>query len=450
MNHRKILSIAVIAVLCLLAATAFAAPQNIIILIADGWGYNHIAVTDYYEFGETGRQAYESFPVALAMSTYPAKSGYDSERAWDSFDYVQSGYTGSAAAATALSAGEKTYNGRLGVDTKKKPLKHMMQVAEDHGRATGVVSSVRLSHATPAGFIAHNVSRNNYVDIAREMLYESRADLIMGTGHPYYDDDAQPRPEDSPNSFKYVGGEDTWAELTSPDRLLGADADGDGVRDPWIYIESLTDFRALTTGSAPKRLCAIPRVYNTLQHNRSGSSTHPYSVPLNEGVPTLAEMTRGALNVLDADEDGFVLMVEGGAVDWAGHGNNAPRLVEEMIDFNDAVEAVCQWVEENSSWDETLVIVTGDHECGYLWGPDCDKDAPVWNPIPPSPAGQLPAVSWHSGTHTNSLIPMFAKGFLAEDLQARAQKTDPRRGPYLDNTDLPKTIIHALKSRPSP
>jgi alkaline phosphatase len=444
---RILTTIAVLAILCLAASCTIAqAPENVIILISDGWSDNHIAATDYYESGQTGRQVYQQFPVAVEMTTHSADGdGYDSDRAWSDFDYVASGYTDSAAAGTALSTGEKTYNGAIGVDGEKNPLNHLMDVAEDHGRATGVVSSVEFAHATPASFVAHNESRNNYVQIAREMLCDSRMDLIMGCGHPYYDDNAVRLSEDSANTFKYVGGEDTWADLTSPDRLLGADADGDGIRDPWTYIESLTDFRALTTGSAPKRLCGVPRVYKTLQCNRSGKSIAPYSVELNEGVPTLAEMTAGALNVLDADEDGFVLMVEGGAVDWASHANDTARMIEEQIDFNDAVEAVVKWIEQNSSWNETLVIVTGDHECGYLCGSGTDPDAPRWKPISPVPAGHMPAVSWHSGSHTNALIPLFAKGPLAENLAAAADKNDPRRGAYLDNTDPAAIIINALR-----
>jgi len=79
-------------------------------------------------------------------------------------------------------------------------------------------------------------------------------------------------------------------------------------------------------------------------------------------------MSIGALNVLNQDPDGFFLMIEGGAVDWMGHANDMPRYIEDQVAFNLAVASVIDWVEENSSWDETLLIVTSDHECGGIWG----------------------------------------------------------------------------------
>ncbi len=83
------------------------------------------------------------------------------------------------------------------------------------------------------------------------------------------------------------------------------------------------------------------------------SYADPYAEPLIDSVPTLEEMTRAALNIVDNDPDGFVLMVEGGAVDWAAHANHSGRVIEEEIDFNHSVEAVVEWVEKNSNWGET-------------------------------------------------------------------------------------------------
>ncbi len=146
--------------------------------------------------------------------------------------------------------------------------------------------------------------------------------------------------------------------------------------------------------------------------------------------------------MLEKDEDGFFLMVESGAVDWAGHANQTTRIVEEQLSFNDSVDAVTDWVENNSSWDETLVIVTADHETGYLAGPGAGTEK-GWTALTGT-AGQLPNVSWHSGGHTNALVPLYAKGAGAEVLTARATNWDFVRGAYLDNTDLGETIFDAL------
>jgi alkaline phosphatase len=323
------------------------------------------------------------------------------------------------------------------MDLAEEPLKHIIEYAEELGKATGVVSSVEFSHATPAGFVAHNVSRNNYAEIANEMIYDSAVDVIMGAGAPDYDNSGIP--QDPSGKEKYVGGPVTWADLTDDYMVTGADADGDGFNDVWTVIRDRSEFQSLADGVTPDRVIGIPYVYQTLQQNRSSDTfADPYVVPLTTSVPTLEEMTMAALNILDNDEDGFFLMVEGGAVDWAGHANQSGRVIEEQIDFNRAVEAVVDWVQENSNWGETLVIVTGDHETGYLTGPDSD---PNWNPIVNNGAGNLPGMEWHSGSHTNQLIPFFAKGNIARFFKACADEYDNVRGFYIDNTEIGQIII---------
>ncbi|MGB7095386.1 MAG: alkaline phosphatase, partial [Anaerolineales bacterium] len=292
------------------------------------------------------------------------------------------------------------------------------------------VTSVEWTHATPAAFVAHNVSRNNYAEIGQELIYDSAADVIMGAGHPWYGHDGQPLA--TPNTFNYVGGQTTWDELVAG--VAGGDADSDGVDDPWILIQTRAEFQALMNGPTPKRVVGTAQVYQTLQQSRSGdSNADPFVVPFTESVPTLEEMTKGALNILDDDPDGLFLMVEGGAVDWASHGNNSGRMIEEHIDFDNAVQAVLDWVQANSNWGETLLIVTGDHETGYLTGPYSD---PTWTPIVNNGAGFLPGMEWHSGNHTNSLLPLFAKGDAARMFRRFADQYDPVFGRYIDNSEL--------------
>jgi alkaline phosphatase len=424
--------------------------KNVIVLISDGMGYNQVDAADYYEFGKLGKQTYEKFPVVAGMSTFPVGSGYDPAQAWTTFDYVNKGYTDSAPAATAMSSGLKTFDGAIGyvgtstVDPAKKPVKHAIEYAEELGKATGVVSTVQLSHATPAGFVAHNPSRNNYADIAREMVMTSTVDVIMGAGNPWFDDNGQFK--SVANSYNYVGGQDTWNRLVAG--IAGNDADGDGDFDPWKLVQTRADFQDLMSGKTPDRVCGVFHAYTTANQGRGGDTkAAPYVGPRNQNVPALAEMTKGALNVLDNDKDGFVLMVEGGAVDWASHANQSGRTIEEQIDFNDAVEATISWVNRNSNWNETIVIVTGDHETGYLTGPGSGQFAtgPVWNPLTNFGKYLQPGMEWHSGSHTNSLIPFYAKGAQAEQFTAVAVNVDPVRGNYIDNTDIAKVIITSMK-----
>ncbi len=433
----------------LVAAPAVAedGAKNIILFIADGWGFNHITATNYYEHGEDGQQLYEREFTPYAMSTYSARSkGYDAEKAWTSFVYFRAGSTDSAAAATTLASGVKTLNGAIGVGQDSKPVPTIVDKAESQGKSTGIVSSVHIAHATPASFAAHDRSRAKYEKLAREMIMDSKVDVIMGPGHPEFGEDGEAVDhEGDAKRHGYVGGIDTWTAVKAGE--AGADADNDGDADPWTLVESRDAIRKLMTGDTPERVLGIAPIYGTLQQNRTGNDEDPkndppYQTPLLETSPTLAELTGATLNILDNNEKGLFLMVEGGAVDWASHGNRAGRMIEEMIGFEDAIKAAVAWVEASSSWEETLIVVTGDHECGYLTGPDSDPD---WNPIVNNGKGKQPGSEWHSTGHTNQLIPLFVKGAGAERFAGIADEQDKQRGAYTDNAEVGALMLELLR-----
>ena len=464
-------AIVIFAAAVTVASVSFAAGQeneaqaphakNVILLIGDGMGFNHVDATSIYKHGRTGGLIFEGFPVKFAVSTYPAGGGYDGEKVWGGFDYVKKGATDSAAAATALATGAKTYNGAIGVGEAKAPLGNVVEAAEALGKSTGVVSSVMFSHATPAGFVAHNEDRDNYADIALEMLERSSVDVIMGVGHPLYDDDGRAVEDNGePKRYTYVGGKDEWERIVSGKAGEGSDADHNGIQDDaWTFVEMRGDFQKMVSGTVPKRVVGIPRIHAALQNGRSGRDDNkkddkPFETPLVSSVPTLAEMTAAAINVLDGNEKGFLLMVEGGSIDGAAHSNVSGRVIEETLDFEGAVEAVVAWVEKNSNWDETLVIVTADHETGYLTGPQSDaagqegrRDAAARNAILGNGGGKMPQMEWHSGGHTNSLVPLYARGRAAALLEKYADETDVVRGRYVDNTEIAAVIFEAIGER---
>jgi len=130
-------------------------------------------------------------------------------------------------------------------------------------------------------------------------------------------------------------------------------------------------------------------------------------------------------------------MIEGGATDWASHSNQKGRLIEEMNGFFEAVDAVCAWVEKNSSWNETMLIVTGDHETGLLWG-----EKPFM-PLVDKGKGNLPVMNFNSNDHTNSLIPFYAKGAGSELYLNFADERDSVRGPFIQNAEIAQ-LIHLL------
>lgn len=415
--------------------------KNIIVMIGDGMGFNHYRAASLFLYGEPEGQPYTAFPLRIAMSTYPATGQYDPDTFWATFDAARQGATDSAAAATAMATGSKTYRYAVGVDAERRKLPNIVETAEASGRATGIVTSVQFSHATPAGFGAHNPTRKNYEEIARDLLTKSGLEVLMGSGHPWYDDSGQRR--ETPDSFSYIGGESTWEALLQGN--LGNDCDKDGIIDPWTLIEDREAFRKLADGATPKRIVGIARVARTLQQKRGEAgevSDKAFAQPFITSVPTLAEMSRGALNVLDNDPDGFFVMIEGGAIDWASHANQTGRMIEEQVDFDRAVASVIKWVETHSSWQDTLLIVTADHECGFLNGAGPSKQ---WNPLVSKGILHQPSVQWHSTGHTNALVPLFAKGAGTQLLRKKVRpRPDPVRGRYLDNTSVGNVVMTLL------
>ncbi|AWW33603.1 alkaline phosphatase [Mannheimia varigena] len=444
--------------------------KNVILLISDGAGMQTWNAASYYRHGTLGKEVYDKFEVKLFASTHSLNTSkqatktadgtikFDSAKLWgnhkssnifkgglgnydgyfDGYEYARTDATDSAAAATALASGYKTYNNAINWSNDDERLKHIGEYIVESGRSLGVVSSVQWSHATPAGFLAHNPSRNNYAEIGKEIVDSGLATVVMGAGHPYFDENGKSIEPKDDKAFHFVGGKETWEKLIS------------GQTD-YHFIEKKEDFIALAEkrldlGSKSKVL-GTTQTASTLQFSRKGQS----SGNLLDNQPDLPTMTKGALNLVSQNPNGFFLMVEGGAVDWAAHANNLPRIIEEQIDFNLAVEAVVEWVEKNSSWEETLVIVTTDHGNGLLAGPDSDMNP--YSPIINQGAGALPLVRWHTDNHTRELVPVYAKGVGADFFHSVARK-EPNLGrvykaeensrKYIDNTQIFDAATNAL------
>jgi alkaline phosphatase len=357
--------------------------------------------------------------------------------AWGGYNWLKTTYTDSAAAATAMATGQKTYNNAINwSDFNVAIMPTVVEAFHNAGKATGTITSVQWSHATPAGFSnAHNVSRNNYAAIANQMLDGQYLDVIMGAGNPDFNNNGQP----ASNDAKYVGGATTWSQLKGGTHPGG-----------WQLVETKNAFENLTTGNPTGRFVGVPQVYTTLQQARSangqgGGYGNPSGDAFNQNVPTLQTMTRGALNVLDADPDGFFLQIEGGAPDWTNHANQGARMIEEQMDFNRSVEAVVGWVDANSNWNDTLLLIAADHDTGLLWGPD-SANVP-FDAIRDNGYGVMPSMAFNSGDHTNSLVPLYAMGAGSELLSGLVDGNDALaaaawryangwNGDYVDNTDM--------------
>lgn len=446
-------------------------PKYIILMIADGWGANQIAAANAY-VGTS--PAYQSWPRRW-VSTFPAGGSYDSTLAWSDFEYVKAGYTDSAAAATALYTGVKTENGRVSTNhTGDERLVSITELARQQGRTVGTVSSVYISHATPGAWMAHNQARGNGYAIADEGYWGDPnttgsggaynggmgptippVDVIIGAGHPAW------QGRNYVNSImrdKLASESGQAGAFTFVERQAG-NVDG-GVRLlVAANLSTTTRLAGLFGGTG-----------GNLEYRLADGSGH------NPENPTLAEMAEAALLTLNRSPNGFVLMVEGGAVDWGGHVNNLDKVVGEMIGFNEAVTAVSAWVENpanGSSWENTLMIVTGDHETGYLTavsntfpnqplGVITDATLALEKPIASTGRraswedtngndeiddGETVYWAWNTGGHTNSLIPLYANGAGANLFTLYATGTDVVRGRYVDNTAVFQIMDAVLQNQ---
>ncbi|MCL2623527.1 MAG: alkaline phosphatase [Planctomycetaceae bacterium] len=482
--YRTVLLLLMIAMTMLSGATINALdsetpqkPKNVILMIGDGMGFNHYQAASYWRYGELGCQSVDSFPVHCAVTTAQARTEtpvpdnypcYNPDWFWGGPKTINTGTeltntTDSASAATTMYGGVKTKGGRMGMTADEKPLKMAAEVANENGKATGAVSTVVACHATPGAVWVALPSRNQYEDIFNSMVRESGLDVIMGAGHPHYDNNAKPVAEDKV-SYTYVGGQDTWDEIVANRGING-----------FVFIETREEFEQLAgpNGSLPKKVLGIARAGSTTTAFDGEPDLCPADARVADKVlgklnaneiPTLGTMALGALNVLSQNENGFFVMIEGGNIDWVAHANNAEALVYEVTGFTRAIDTVIDWVETNSSWDETLLIVTADHETGMLWGGldyvDTDDDGKfdatkdefrAYLPIASNGCGRLPKMAFTSGDHTNSLVPFWAKGAGAEGIEEYFYGKDERAGrwwgfsgDYIDNTHIGRFLLEQL------
>jgi alkaline phosphatase len=442
--------------------------KNIILMIADGTGANTIAATGMYT-GRLDRQIFDGPAwTKTYASTYPLRTGevplpdsagmaqdpgviYSPEQSWDATPVTTmtgrypdrfAGYrwhkrTAPDSANTIVAAvtGRKTYNNAVNVDGNGKKLVTFAELAHRAGKSVGVVTTVQFADATPAVAAgAHNVSRDNRNAIASEMLNAGGLSVIMGTGNPDYDNDGMRR---GTPDYSWMAASD-WTSLKAGTHAAG-----------FKLIETITDFEALAAGGAPPaNVAGIARAFDSTQANRRGAAPAteiPYTIPRRTDVPSLKTMALGALNVLDSDADGMFLMIEGGAIDRAMHGNNIARMIEEKIEFDEAVEAVSAYLDANTAgnnWSNTLVIVTGDHD-HLLFGAESDTIA--FQPLSDNGVGRVPGYKWHHVSHSNQLVPLFARGPGAEMFARCADQRDSftdsegrtfGRGMYLDQTEI--------------
>jgi alkaline phosphatase len=290
----------------------------------------------------------------------------------------QHAYTDSSCSASSMTAGMKSYNNSVNVDYAGHQYATIAHQAQDAGYAVGAVTSVPISHATPAATYAHNVHRDDFQDLTRDLLGLKSIshpdqplpgmDVVIGGGF------GEERTKDSGGGKNFVPGN---VYLTADD-LHAVDVRNGGkyvtaVRTPGVNGAQALRDAATQAAKGGHRLLGfygLGEYKGHLPYRTADGDFQPtvgrkdtaekYTAADLEENPTLADMTAAALTVLSA-RDRFWLMVEPGDVDWANHDNNLDNSIGAVLSGDAAVKVITDWVERHSNWNDAVLIVTADH-----------------------------------------------------------------------------------------
>ena len=317
-------------------------PKKVIMMIGDGMGVAHI----YAGYtANCGHLFLDNFKH-IGFSKTQSASNY---------------ITDSAAGGTALSCGQKTYNGAIGVNTDTVAIKSVLELAESKGLSTGLVSTSAITHATPASYIAHQGSRGSYEDIAADFM-KTDIDVFIGGG------------------YKHFAQRKDQRDLTKELQQKG-----------YQVLRNMDDIAKVKTG----KLAGL-----TADEHNEVYPKRKMDLPLS---------TQTALNLLDQNKKGFFIMIEGSQIDWGAHQNNTIYIVNEMLDFDRSIGKALEFAAKDG---ETLIIVTADHETGgfALVGGDMKT-------------GMVKG-AFSTGDHTAVMVPVFAYGPGAENFTGIMENTD--------------------------
>jgi alkaline phosphatase len=283
--------------------------KNVIFLIPDGMSIATTTLARWYKDAQDGIVGNDKLTLDEIASGYVKTY------------WANGPITDSAPAATAYALGVKSNNKYVGVDTDKIPKASILEAAKLNGKATGIVATSEIMHATPADFTAHYPDRSNYNALSKQQIYNN-ADVVLGGGDSFFAKDGAGKRNDNKDlkeEIKKLG----YDYVTTKNEMINSKAS-----KIWGVF-------------APKDLA----------YDIDRAETRPEE-------PTLAEMTRKAIEVLSKDKDGFFLMVEGSKIDWAAHANDPVGMVTDTLAFDEAVKVALEYAKNDNN---TIVIVSADH-----------------------------------------------------------------------------------------
>jgi alkaline phosphatase len=405
MDYRRFLrKTAALALAVLFAFSTICAQKAkyVFLFIGDGMGLGHVSLTEAWLSQKDGKISstplgFTQFPVMGVATTYSASNII----------------TCSSAAATALASGYKANNSTVGIYPDSIPLTQISYKLKELGYKIGIMTSVTLDHATPAGFYAHSNRRRNYYEIALQ-LPDSGFDFFGGGGFQGTRD-------------KEIKGaeEQIYGKIAEKGYTIAL-----GVED-YKAKKAKADKMILLQDGKKKRDSALHTV-----------------IGREKGDLTLAQVLESAIDfIYEPDGKGFFIMCEGGQIDWEAHSNRAAGVITETIDFDKAIAVAYEFYKAHP--DETLIVITADHETGgltlgrekgYTFDLTVFNDAINGKPVRKEAIDSLnkaARIGFTTKGHTGIPVPVFAIGAGSQMFAGR-----------IDNTDIPKNIMKAMDATP--
>ena len=401
----KLLLVAAVAIMAV-SCTGEKQAKYVFYFIGDGMGFSHISLTEGYKATEEGKignepLCFSQFPVMGMATSYSANK------------YI----TCSSAAGTALATGSKTNNGMLGTAPDSSNLTAISYKIHNAGFPVGITTSVTIDHATPGSFYANSTARSDYYSIG-EQLATSGFEFFGGGG--FYGAKDKREAEKSlydlaaENGYSIAYGVDEYAKAKESAKAA------DGSQKMILF-----------------------------QKMEKRNNDLPYVLEREEGDLELPQVVEKAIDFLD-NSKGFFLMVEGGKIDWAAHSNDLAGTIFEMLDFDQAIAVAYEFYKKHP--DETLIVVTADHETGgvtlgrtkgYAYDLSVVKNADqkagdsdvsnYMDGISKDSLSVVAKIGWTTTSHTGGAVPVFAVGAGSQMFAGRQ-----------DNTDIPKKICKAM------
>ncbi|QPA30921.1 alkaline phosphatase [Thermaerobacillus caldiproteolyticus] len=380
--------------------------KNVIVFVGDGMGAAHRDAIRLAAKGLNGKLEMDDMPYAGIVHTNSA----------DPKSFV----TDSAAAATAIATGVKSYNGAIGVDLNGKPVKTVLEQAKEAGKATGIVTTSQVTDATPAAFASHVANRSSQSDIAKQYLENSKVDVILGGGEDYW------YPTENPGKYPDYPAEDpteaskgTNGNLVDKAKQLG-----------YTYVSNADELKRAKSN----KLLGLFANEEMFQQRPEGEGD------IYDPVVSLPDMTKKAIDILSKNKKGFFLLVEEEAIDEMSHENNAALTIKAGQQFDQAVAVGKAYAKQHP---DTLVIVLADHDCGGLTvetvndsdeSGDGKTTSSEDGPFPIAHSDQNFVLDWTTSGHTGTDVPLTAMGPGAEKLT----------GIY-ENTHIHDVILRAMR-----